>query len=306
MMRSRRDMKNQAKARFRANYWKSVLVCLLLTVLVGSSSGLFSASALCGGLAGFSQAMSVDDNYDWDDTYDDYYHYTYDDGWDDFYYDDTYDDNWDDSYYDDTYDPYFSNPGIGDYLLDDAVLEIVTTAIVIIAIAILIAVLIQLLLSIFIINPIKIGIYRFFLSNLEVPAKLGEVAGAFDNGNYKTVVKTVFLRDIKVILWSLVFIIPGIVKSYQYAAVPFLLAERPDMSTRQVFAASADLMRGNKWRAFVLDLSFIGWHLLSAVTLGLVGIFYSDPYQSMTTAAFYQTICQEKNPSNGPAIPEQV
>ena len=75
--------------------------------------------------------------------------------------------------------------------------------------------------------------------------------------------------------------------------VPYLLADRPDLTSAEAFAASRELMRGNKWRAFVLQLSFIGWHLLGTLTLGLVDILYVNPYVNLTEAVFYQTLCME-------------
>ena len=102
--------------------------------------------------------------------------------------------------------------------------------------------------------------------------------------------KTIFLRDLFIFLWSLLFIIPGIYKSYQYRMIPFLLSEDPTMTKDQAFAESKRLMDGNKWKAFVLDLSFLGWDILSALTLGILGIFYVAPYQAHTNAALYEKL----------------
>ena len=77
--------------------------------------------------------------------------------------------------------------------------------------------------------------------------------------------------------------------------IPYLLAEHPDMPKEVAFAESKRLMSGNKWHAFLLDLSFIGWALLSLITAGIVGVFYVFPYKNMTNAALYEKLCYTKN-----------
>lgn len=91
-------------------------------------------------------------------------------------------------------------------------------------------------------------------------------------------------------LWTLLFIIPGLIKSYSYRMVPYILSDNEDMSATEAITKSREIMNGNKWRAFVLDLSFIGWVFLSCITLGLVGIFYVAPYISATEAELYEAI----------------
>ena len=99
-----------------------------------------------------------------------------------------------------------------------------------------------------------------------------------------------FIRDIFIVLWSLLLIVPGIVKSYEYMMIPYLLAEDPSMSREEAFAKSKAMMDGNKWNAFVLDLSFIGWLILGCITLNLVNIFYVNPYMYLTRAELYRTL----------------
>jgi uncharacterized membrane protein len=97
-------------------------------------------------------------------------------------------------------------------------------------------------------------------------------------------------RTIFLILWSLLLIIPGIVKYYEYLMVPYLLAENPYLSREEAFAESKRMMDGEKWNAFVLDLSFLGWILLSELTAGLVGVFYVNPYVNGTHAALFEAL----------------
>lgn len=146
----------------------------------------------------------------------------------------------------------------------------------------------------FLFNPLEAGTARFFVRNLNDKAEIRELAYCYDHG-YLNVVKTVFLRDLYIVLWGLLLIIPGIIRSYEYRMVNYILAENPEMNTKDVFAMSRDMMRGNKWRAFVLDLSFLGWHLLSLITIGLAGIFYVFPYRNMTNAALYEFLRYGRN-----------
>ncbi len=168
--------------------------------------------------------------------------------------------------------------GSGDILI---IMAIFLMAIFVIVIAVL--------LGIFIYNPLEVGARRFFLKNLQQPAEAKEIAFAFDN-NWKEIGKIMFARDIYLFGWSLLFIIPGIVKSYEYKMIPYLLAENPNLSEGEVFAISKQMMNGQKWNAFVLDLSFVGWDILSGFTLGLLSIFYVSPYKHLTAAALYEEL----------------
>ena len=145
------------------------------------------------------------------------------------------------------------------------------------------------LLDVFIFNPLEVGCKRYYLRNLNEPAQVGNIGYAFDH-NYKNITKTMFFRDLFTVLWTLLFIIPGIVKSYEYQMIPYLLADNPQMTKEQAFEESKRMMQGQKWKAFVLDLSFIGWNILSALTLGILGIFYVQPYMDATHAALYEAL----------------
>ena len=148
------------------------------------------------------------------------------------------------------------------------------------------------LLDVFIFRPIEVGCDRYYIRNLNEPAQVGNIGYAFDN-NYKNITKTMFFRQLFVFLWSLLLIIPGIVKAYEYQMIPYLLADNPQMTKEQAFAESKRMMKGQKWRAFVLDLSFIGWQILSLITCGIVGIFYVNPYLDATHAALYERLRYE-------------
>lgn len=144
-------------------------------------------------------------------------------------------------------------------------------------------------LRILVMNPLEIGIRRYFMEDLYAPCELDRLTYGFKM-NYVNGIITMLLRAVFTALWTLLLIIPGIIKSYEYRMIPYLLAENPDMEWREAFATSKRMMHGEKWNAFILDLSFIGWQILSIITLGLVGIFYVNPYKGLTDAALYMAL----------------
>ena len=137
--------------------------------------------------------------------------------------------------------------------------------------------------------PFEYGCRKFFRKNLDEPAKLSNIVYVFDS-HYKNVIKTAFMTDLFIYLWSLLFIIPGIIKTYEYRLVPYIVSENPTISFKEAQAESAKLMKGNKWKSFILDLSFIGWDLLSLCTFGLLEIFFVGPYKASTDAALYESL----------------
>ena len=145
---------------------------------------------------------------------------------------------------------------------------------------------IAIVIKIFLANPIIVGGVSFFKQNVaEPPAPLGLLKTGFQNFGHTFV--TMFLRDLYLFLWTLLLIVPGIVKAYSYRMVPYILAENPEMPANEIITRSREMMNGNKWQAFVLDLSFLGWILLGAITLGLGIVFWTGPYIQSTNAALY-------------------
>jgi len=157
--------------------------------------------------------------------------------------------------------------------------------------------LVGLALSILVFNPLIVGCYRFFLQNSRSQAELGELGAGFRD-DWGNVVLTMFLKNLFLILWSLLFIVPGIVKAYSYRMVPYLLKEHPELKSTQAITMSRRLMNGHKWNAFVLDLSFLGWFLLSALTFGILHIFYVGPYVQATDAELYKAVTAEYSARN--------
>ena len=150
-----------------------------------------------------------------------------------------------------------------------------------------IAVIVGLLLKIFLINPLTVGAYGFFRDNNidSETASLDIIKDSFND--YGRIFITLFLRDLFLCLWSCLFLIPGLVKSYSYRMVPFILRDNPELSGTEAITRSREMMNGYKWKAFVFDLSFIGWKILGGITLGLLNIFWTNPYQENANAVMY-------------------
>lgn len=288
-MWTRKELKDKAKIAFRANYWKSVFVALVLLAVVGGMSVASSAQSVPTAFISSAPTAStngpdnvnveikdgkvtvdVDDerggkvhvNMDADDIEDlrDAIHVDDDGAHDE----------------DVRHASALFGPGV-------------VFAGITFGLAMMIVLALVIALYVFILSPLEVGAQRFFVRNLNQPSEVKEVAFGYDN-NYKGIVLTLFLRSLFIFLWSLLLIIPGIYKSYQYRMIPYLMAEDPTMTKDQAFAESKRMMDGQKWNTFVLDLSFIGWNILSALTLGILGVFYVAPYQAQTNAALYEKL----------------
>lgn len=149
---------------------------------------------------------------------------------------------------------------------------------------------ISLLLNVFVFNPLEIGGCRFYTFNQKQKEVVETILYPFQSGYWGNGVSVLFFRDLYTILWSLLFVIPGIVKAYEYRMIPYLIAEHPDMRKEDAFAKSKEMMDGVKLEAFILDLSFFGWRALSFFTLGLLNIFYVNPYVYATNAQVYTAL----------------
>lgn len=142
-------------------------------------------------------------------------------------------------------------------------------------------------LEIFVGNLLQVGGKKFFIQNKTENPGVGTILDGFKSGHYVNIVLTMFLRDLFTILWSILFIVPGIIKHYEYLMIPYILAENPGMDRKEAFQISKRMMDGQKMDTFILDLSFIGWAILAAITCGMVGIFYANPYKEATFAELY-------------------
>ncbi len=272
-MWTRAELKDKAKKGLSYNYWKMVLASLLITILVGGGA---SASG-----SGASLNLGSDATGD----------YTYDESYDEFY-DESFDDLFGDTYEEDEMifdEEFLEDIFAGIDSKEEGFAVLASVVLIVFLIILVIALAVGLAITAFISNPIEVGCNRFFLQNLNEPANISEVAYAFDN-SYKNVVKVMFFRTLYTTLWTLLFVIPGIIKSYEYRMIPYLLTENPNLTKEQAFALSKQMMMGQKWSAFVLDLSFIGWHILSLFTAGLLEVLYVAPYVHATDAALFEEL----------------
>ena len=145
--------------------------------------------------------------------------------------------------------------------------------------------------------PVMVGMNRFFMENRLSGSKIDRLFYVFKSGNYLNVVKTMFLLNLKVFLWSLLLLIPGIIKSYEYYMVPYILAENPGISSKRAFEISKEMTNGEKFDIFWLGLSFFGWILLGTLACG-IGVLFVEPYIQTTFAELYQ-VMREKAHNNG-------
>lgn len=260
MMWTRKELKERAKEALKRNYWKIVLVSLI-GMLIGGGLG---SSGISGGGSDIRDMAS--DNVK--------EHFT--------------------EHENDDVDWEGAEAVLDDIQMDIRPQDIVAIAFTVIVVLIVTAIVLAIgvALDVLLLNPVQVGINRFMVKSLDDTARIAEVGYTFDH-NYKNGVKVMFFKDLYVVLWSLLFIVPGIYKAYQYRMVPYILGENPDMTYEEVLQRSKDMMDGQKWDAFVLDLSFILWHMLGGITCGLAEIFYVAPYVNLTDAALYSRLSRK-------------
>ena len=255
-MWTRNELKTKAKEALKRNYWKVVLVSVLVILLSGGFSYGFS-----GGSGGSSPKEEISEMQEM------------------------------------TTSPATEALSSADLII------IVIVAIVIFTVVFCIVFAIAYAIAAFLYNPVLVGVDRFMLKSVDDKAEVKEIAYAFDH-SYMNVVKTMFFKDLYVFLWTLLFVIPGVYKKYQYRMVPYIMAEHPEMNYKEALELSKNMMDGEKWHAFVLDLSFVLWHVLGIITCGILEAFYIAPYQNLTNAELYRTICmQHNNPEVQDATP---
>ena len=137
-------------------------------------------------------------------------------------------------------------------------------------------------------SVINVGYAKFNLNLVD------RLEGAFENlfayfSYWKNTAAARLLQGIYVFLWSLLFVIPGIIASYSYAMTEYILAEYPQISASEAINLSKQMMEGNRWRLFCLEISFIGWDILCVFTLG-IGYLWLTPYKQAARAAFYREV----------------
>ena len=245
-MWTRSELKERAKVAFKRNYWKCVLVALILALLVGGGAGSSIRRNDSSQDLTAEQRQMVEDLSD-----------------------------------------------LGDSGLVGAVLDVVEKVSALRSGRFTIHLgglgLVGLLLSILVFNPLIVGCYRFFLQNSRGDGDLKHLGAGFQD-DWGNVILVMFLKNLFIALWTLLFIVHGIIKMYSYRLVPYILKEHPELTGTQAITLSRKMMNGHKADAFVLDLSFLGWILLSALTCGILHIFYVGPYIQATDAELYKAV----------------
>ena len=256
----RSELKERGKISFKRFYWKSVLVCFICLLLSGGiGSGVRNRIS-------DTYTSTINNNYE--DDYTDWEYYDEDEYVDEYYYDDEIDQEFNNVL--ESFESIFMG---GFFVLFIGI--------------IIVAALIGFVIKLLIVYPIEIGKNNFFMGIREEEKTLDSLIFVYKSGQLKNTIITMFMKGLFQTLWTLLFIIPGIIKAYEYRMIPYILSENPEISRKRAFEISKQMMKGNKWNTFVLDLSFLGWQILSGLTIGILGIFYVNPYVQGTNAELY-------------------
>lgn len=156
------------------------------------------------------------------------------------------------------------------------------------------------LFMIFVTNVLQVGQCRFLLETQAYEnSRFDRILFPWRVKRGKKVALVMLEKSLLQFLWDLT-IVGGVIKRYSYRMVPYILAENPDLGHREVFQLSREMMKGNKWKAFLLDASFLGWYLINFFTLGILRWVYIAPYQQTAGACLYLTLradAQERYPA---------
>ena len=125
-------------------------------------------------------------------------------------------------------------------------------------------------------------------------ANIGKLFSTFGDGQLGKYIGLGLLQMLFIFLWSLLLIIPGIIKSYAYSMSYYIQLDNPDMGPKDSITASRKMMKGHKWQLFVMDLSFIGWYIVGFLCLG-VGVLWVHPYYELSKALFYEELKAEQS-----------
>ena len=128
------------------------------------------------------------------------------------------------------------------------------------------------------INPLVMGLMNWYRKSIYEKVPLGEIFAPYKKEHVMGNIGTMLLMQVYTFLWSLLFVIPGIIKSYSYCQTTFIKAENPNIPASRAIELSKIMMEGHKADLFYLHLSFIGWMMLSGLTYNILGIVYVYPY----------------------------
>lgn len=264
------ELKNNAWESVKRYYWMGLLVCFIVSAISGGIRGVASGfQSVTSGVSRSANSSSFSSNVDPGEAFDEYMEK-------------------------------IKEPFTGSSSIFYGV-SVVAIIIIIFAITLIIWI-ISACWKAFIVNPLIAGKNRFFmLSRGFDDVGVGKIFCNFRNGKYLKTVKTLFLTDLFVWLWSLLLVIPGIYKHYQYFLVSYIVSENPNIDSKRARQLSAQMTDGEKFNIFVLQLSFIGWWILACVASICccgVGMIFVAPYYESSMAELY-TVLRTKAFANG-------
>lgn len=141
--------------------------------------------------------------------------------------------------------------------------------------------------QLFVNNILVIGERRFFLETRNYrQTPISKIFYLFKLRYVRHPAWVMFCRSLFQGLWNLT-IVGGLIKHYEYILIPYILAENPQASRKDVFYLSKQLMHHNKWKFFLFDLSFLGWQILSLFTFGILNFLFVNPYMAASRAELY-------------------
>ena len=185
----------------------------------------------------------------------------------------------------------FNNPGNFNSFNQQMFLDILPHIMFAVGIIVLVLILV-LAIRIFLGYHLEIGGKKFFINATLGNVDLNYLTYGLDRARYYGIIRAMIRRDVQLFFWSLLLIIPAIVKSYSYMMVPYILTDNPNIGSKRAIEISNETTYGEKWKLFVLDLSFIGWRILGVLAL-FVGTFFVEPYVLATKAELYLALRQK-------------
>lgn len=139
---------------------------------------------------------------------------------------------------------------------------------------------------------LQVGGSRYFIQAAQGDVNMGYLSYGFKKGRYSGIIKSMFWKDLMIFLWTLLLVIPGVIKSYAYYMVPYIVADNPEIGPKRALEVSSEMTKGHKMDIFMLQLSFLGWYLLGALACFL-GVIFVAPYQKSTMTELYLVLRQE-------------
>lgn len=149
--------------------------------------------------------------------------------------------------------------------------------------------------SILLAGPIAVGMNHFFVQVFQGKGSFVNVGTPFSEAftGFGRKLGGYWWMQLFLFLWSLLFVIPAIIKTYGYSMTMYILSDCPNVRAKDALKLSMRIMMGHKWELFVFQLSFIGWFILNSFTFGLLGLFYVVPYYQTAMAGFYLEVRED-------------